>query len=162
VEIATFRALFEPNTRAALNWDRLCAEAATVSVAALICREDLGSLLTVWAVSPSGSQGNLRNPEDTPLALCEAAPLAENWPPTWARIQQFRADMLAGVRGDEPLLLTLPVYAVGDRRAILDSTHRAVAAYLTGLEVRVVVLAVHGPLDNGVLPYLDRLVAAAA
>lgn len=160
MKLAEFHALFGPSVRAQLDWDRLEAAGASVAVEALTSRAALGHLLTVWAAGPGGAERNIREAGAVPLTVAQASAAVTAWPVRRARIEQFEQHMTAGVRGTEPLLLTLPAYAVGGRWVILDSTHRAVAAYITALGVSVVVLTITGPLDNGVLPYMDKLVAA--
>jgi hypothetical protein len=159
MRLTEFQSAFGPSIRAMLDWDRLHQAHAFVEVQTLDSRAALGSLLTVWyADEVTGAEATYRDRGAVPLTVRQVAEMVADWGgERLDRVEQFAADMRAGVREGEPLLLTLPAYALPDRARLLDSTHRAVAAYQTGLEVRALLLVLHGPHTADVMPDMQRL-----
>ncbi|MEA5364715.1 hypothetical protein VA596_34650 [Amycolatopsis sp., V23-08] len=138
--------------RTLLDWRRLEAECrieATTSRSRVL----LGDLRTVWYNGPDGRDREFRDADARPLRVRETGRTEASWPEgRAARIAEFEARF----RGDGgPIQLTLPVYALGDDEfLLLDGTHRAVAAHRTGGNVRLALFAVHGPVDEAMLPDL--------
>jgi hypothetical protein len=138
--------------RARLDWTRLAAECR---IETFTSRSPalLGDLWTVWYAGPDGRDREFRDADAQPLRVREAGRTEASWPARRAaRIAGFEARF----RGDGGLIqLPLPVYVLGDGGfLLLDGTHRAVAAHRTGGDVRLLLFAVHGPLDEGMLPDL--------
>jgi hypothetical protein len=157
VNLFEYQMLFGNNVRAMLDWERLEQLGARVCIETVGSRDSLSQLRTVWYADADGNIGDYRNPGSHPLTIDEAAHSLDAWPgDRLARVGQFQADIVTGAREGEPVLLTLPTYAVNGHRLLLDATHRAVAAYLSGLEVRALLLTLCGPVDAAVLPDLGR------
>jgi hypothetical protein len=109
-------------------------------------------------VHPDGAHADFRDPGARPLrlGLTEATWPAQRLSRIAALNEQFAA-------ADSPVQLPLPVYALGGGGSLLlDGTHRSVAAYRSGADVRLLLFAVHGPVDASMLPDLGHHQATAA
>lgn len=156
MDIGDFITVFKDGgVRAWLDWDAL--EDAGCAVREQFSRSPdvLGGLFTVWYQTADGTDGDWRNPGDRPLRVAECADAMDIWPADRRdRIHGF-ADAFRG--DDRPVQLVLPAYAVGgDGAVLLDGTHRAVAAHLSGADVRIMLFVLDGPLDPRVLPDLGH------
>ncbi|MBB5955781.1 hypothetical protein FHS29_002362 [Saccharothrix tamanrassetensis] len=144
--LAEFVALFgDGSVRVLLDWDALGARGCPVDQVVSRSVDVLGDLFTVW--------------------YAEGA----EYTATGARPLRVRDVTLSGdVRGERvlaiersyraagrPVQLTLPVYALPQERyLLLDATHRSVAAFRSGLPVRLLLCVLRGPVDAAVLPDL--------
>lgn len=138
--------------RAQLNWAKLerdCRIEASVSRS----RAVLGDLYTVWYSGPEGHDSEFRDADARPLRVRETEFTEATWPAARAeRIAEFERRYRADGR---PVHLPLPVYVLDDGELLLlDGTHRAVAAHRSGVDVRLLLFAVHGPVDQAMLPDL--------
>lgn len=114
---------------------------------------DLGELQTVWYVWPDGTLGDWRDQGSRRLSVREAAarrdfPNKESYDYVQTLISEIRAS-------STPPQLVLPCYrAQRGEFIMLDGNHRAVAAFRSGVEVRLLAFAVTGPDDPLLLPDL--------
>jgi hypothetical protein len=149
-----FHRLFGDNVRALVSWGHLEAAGATISEHIVTDSADLGRLRTVWYRSPAGDVGDWRDPGSVPQSVSEAVAERDIWAPGRSdRVEMFRREFS---RYTEPILMTIPAYQTPFGALMLDATHRAVAAYLSGAEVRLLVLAIDGPIDSEILPDLTH------
>ena len=138
--------------KARLDWS-VVRERCTVRESFSRSAEVLGSLFTVWYIGPDGGYRAYLDPDARPLRVRDHRDARSSWPAHRARkiddlVTQFKA-------ADQPVQLVLPAYALpGNEMVLLDGNHRAVAAYLTDVPVRTMVFALHGPVDEAVLPDL--------
>ncbi|MET8158587.1 hypothetical protein ABZT47_19600 [Sphaerisporangium sp. NPDC005289] len=162
MDIGEYVEFFDPDVVGAwLRWDAVTASNCPVTQICTRSREYLAGLYTMWYVTPDGSDGDWRGERDRPLRVGEAHTTSSSWP-------EGRADRIARLRDafqreGRPVHLVLPGYSLGNGRVLLlDGTHRAVAAHLSGLDVRLMVFSIEGPMDAAVLPDLARYSASAA
>jgi hypothetical protein len=149
-----FRRLFGDTTQAWLAWDRLAVAGATIQEQIVTDRAELGRLRTVWYRDAGGGPGDWRDPGSVPLSVREAADQRSTWAPARSkRIEAFRQEYL---RQTEPVLMMMPGYVTPLGTLLIDSTHRAVAAYLSNVEPRLLVLAIDGPISAEILPDLPH------
>ncbi|WP_127818116.1 hypothetical protein [Microbacterium sp. CPCC 204701] len=152
MDLGDFRRLFGDNIRAWMNWDLLQVSRVAISARVITDRDKLGDLRTVWYENRAGGPGDWRDAESTPLSVGEAVEHREFWTPQRRdRIDAFSSQYL---RYTEPVLLTIPAYATPRGALMLDSTHRAAAAYLSKADVRLLVIAIIGPISAEILPDL--------
>lgn len=150
--LESFKKLFEPNIRAMLNWDLLREQQAFSETQVINTAEELGSLFTVWHVNNHQEPTSWDNPHAQPLSVAKVASyLAGMNEHRKHTISQFQNHYLSS---PEPVNLLLPVYRVGSRLVLLDSTHRAVAIHQGNLDFTAMVVALNGPIDEAVLPDL--------
>jgi hypothetical protein len=153
VPVGDFARFFgDGGIRARLDWTRLATE-CRIEAFTSRSRELLADLRTVWYAGADGRDREFRDADARPLRVRETGRTEASWPEgRAARITGFEARF----RGDGgPIQLPLPVYVLGDGGfLLLDGTHRAVAAHRTGADARLLLFAVHGPLDEGMLPDL--------
>lgn len=156
MDVRDFETIFRDSEMGVrLSWDALGNSDITVKEIYSRSREMLAGLHTVWYVTPDGKNGDWRNGPNRPLRVGEVIQTFDTWPAKRvAGIDSFRKQF-EGL--GHPIQLTLPVYAPNDRDLIiLDGTHRAVAAYLAQKDVRLLVFALRGPRDPGMLPDLTH------
>jgi hypothetical protein len=154
MNFSEFEEIFrDSEMRAWLAWDVIRESANEVEEIYTRSTDVLAGLYTVWYATPDGNNGDWRNPEDTPLRVGETLKTLDTWPPERSQhIAYFRTQFEAS---QYAIQLTLPAYAPNEKDLIiLDGTHRATAAYLTGKDVRLIIFALHGPCDSRVLPDL--------
>lgn len=154
MNLDSFHRLFGEAIRAWLDWDELSGANVEIRQHAITDRAELGRLLTVWYADPQGDPGDWRESTHTPMTVEQAA----NTPASWKRgaaerVGQFQCQFL---KGEEPPVLLLPAYEIGDRVLLLDGSHRAIALRLSGLGPRLLVCALAGPVDARVAPDLGR------
>jgi hypothetical protein len=114
---------------------------------------DVSRLETVWYIRSDGSLGDWRSQSDRRLSVKDAATKhvfpnkdSEDY------IQSLISDMCAR---PEPPYLILPCYRTQDGKfIILDGNHRAIAAFRSDMDVRLLIFAVSGPDDPLLLPDL--------
>lgn len=160
VDLTQYRSLFQPVIRASLDWVALARLGAAVSVEVADSRDALGAVHTVWYADADGAETGYAQPGARPLTIAEVAEVLPRWEGKHPeRVAEFEADMLARSRQGEPLLLTLPAYAVRGGWLLMDSTHRAVAAYRSGLPVRLLLLGLLAPVDAAILADLRHYAA---
>jgi hypothetical protein len=115
--------------------------------------EELSLFHTVWYATPRGTNGDWRNSEDVPLRVGEVMRTFATWPV--ARRQRITAFRDEFQRRRGPVQLVLPAYGPNAQEVILlDGTHRAAAAWIAKVDVRLIVFAVRGPCDPQILPDL--------
>lgn len=155
VEFADFRRLFEGSIRAQISWEKLETSKPEISVSVLSKATELGSMYTVWYTNSAGESSDWRDPTSMPQTVAEVVHAKKGWPDSRTTlVDYFRRQFSAS---PEPLLLMVPSYAVGDKILILDSSHRIAAAYCDRVNVRVLFLTIHGPIDFDILPDLPRM-----
>jgi hypothetical protein len=141
--------------RSWISWDILDSLGCEITEVYTRSIEVLGSFYTVWYTSPDGGNGDWRSPQDSPLTVSETLKAAGGWPNDRKRRVAAFQDAFSQQR--EPIQLVLPAYAPNDRDTILlDGTHRAVAAYIAKVDVRLLVFIVQGPCSPAVLPDLQH------
>lgn len=141
----------EGGVRAQLDWRRVVSE-CTVEERYSCSHKELGELYTVWYADESGRDTGHDHQGARPLRVSEVAFTEATWPPA-------RAFTIAALRreyasADSPVRLTLPGYRVGDEVVLLDGNHRAAAAYLAEVDLRILLCVLRGPTDSGMLPDL--------
>jgi hypothetical protein len=152
MDVSDFKTLFGGSIRTWLDWEALDDENAAVQDMVISTRQDLGNLYTVWHVDPEGNPGEWSHPQHRPLPVAEAA--FRQWPEgRQEKIERLRQEFAGRA---EPAVLTLPAYRAGEDLIVLDSSHRAVAAYLAEVDLRVLVIVLDGPFSSLVLPGLAR------
>ncbi len=141
--------------RARIAWDVLAALDCEIIETYTRSTDVLSSLYTVWYISPDGLNGDWRNAQDDPLRVGDAIKTVGSWPDD--RKQRIAAFQNTFMQQREPIQLALPAYAPNDRDTILlDGTHRAAAACLARVSIRLLVFAVRGPCNAAVLPDLQH------
>lgn len=141
--------------RAWIAWDILDGLRCDISETYTRSADVLSRFYTVWYISPDGLNGDWRNAQDSPLRVGDAIQTINSWPDH--RKQKVAAFRKSFAQRREPVQLVLPAYAPNDRDTILlDGTHRAVAAYLARVSIRLLVFAVRGPCNVDVLPDLQH------
>lgn len=154
MDLGDFETIFRDSEMGVrLSWDSLGNSDITVKEIYSRSRDALANLYTVWYATPEGKNGDWRNGPDHPLRVGEATQTLDDWPAKRVSgVGSFRTQF---EKLGHPVQLTLPAYAPNGRDIIiLDGTHRAVAAYLADKGVRLVVFALQGPRDPGILPDL--------
>jgi hypothetical protein len=161
MDLQVFRSLFQDSIRARLDWELLASSRAQVHMSTATGRDALGALSTVWYTDAAGGEGRFDDPGSRMLTVAEAAASPAAFPVDRLLAVSAIGDSLqAQHRPGEPVLLTLPCYWLGGTRLLLDVTHRAVATYLSGLDVRLLLLDLAGPINSDVLPDLGRVGAS--
>lgn len=154
MDVQDFRRLFADNIRALLAWDLLAAADACISERVITDVEELGRLSTVWYRDRHGGAGDWSDPSSTPQSVQEAVEHRQEWAHDRKdRVETFRLEYL---RYSEPILMTIPAYKTSAGDLMLDSTHRAVAAYMSSRDVRVLIMAIEGPISAAILPDLSH------
>lgn len=148
MDVAGYRTLFGDSIRAWIDWDALDDGNVRVEDLVLSSRQDIGNLYTVWHVDPEGNPGEWSHPQHRPLTVAEAA--ATQWPEE----RQGKIDRIRGTceEESEPVQLTIPAYRTIDSLVVLDSSHRLVGAYLSGADLRLLLVVLDGPDSPLVLP----------
>lgn len=148
MDVSDFRTLFGDDIRAWLDWDALDDENTRVGVLVVSSRQELGDLYTVWHVDPEGNPGEWSHPQHRPQTLAQAA--AKQWPGARQdKIEHMRQEF-AEEQG--PVQLTIPAYRTDGSLVVLDSNHRLVGAYLSGADLRVLLIVLDGPSSSLILP----------
>lgn len=152
MDLAHFHLLFGNSIRAWLDWDALDTASVQVTDEVVTSPADLGHLYTVWYAGPHGEAGDWRNADHSPQTVAEAAAS----PGSWTEDKKRRIDIFREQYStlSEPLVTLAPAYRAYENLILLDSSHRCVAAYLAGIKIRMLVLAIEGPVDSHVLPDL--------
>ena len=142
--------------RARIDWARLERAEFTVHDEYSASSERLGELWTVWYVGPDGMAAEYRDASARPLRVRDVGasePLSRD-ASRRARLARLRASFMATA---EPAVLTLPGFRLpGDEVLLLDGNHRAVAAHLARVPVRLLLFLLHGPLTPVLLPDLEH------
>jgi hypothetical protein len=154
IKLTDFITIFrDSGVRSWFDWDRLQSPRLTVVECFSKSKSVLGKLETVWYIWPDGSLGDWRNQDNRRVSVEEAAQL-DRFPNAKSHdyIRRLTAQMQAA---SLPLMLVLPCYRTRDGKLlILDGNHRAIAAFKSGQDTRLLIFAVTG-LDNPlVLPDL--------
>ncbi|MEX5258949.1 hypothetical protein [Kocuria sp. CPCC 205263] len=148
MDVSDFRTLFGDDIRAWLDWGAVDDENSRIEDLVVSSREELADLYTVWHVDPEGNPGEWSHPQHRPLTLAEAA--AKQWPEDrQGKIEQMRQEF-AEEAG--PVQLTVPAYRTEGFLVVLDSNHRLVGAYLSEVDLRVLLVVLDGPSSSQVLP----------
>ena len=148
MDVAEFKTLFGDSIRAWIDWGALDDGNVLVEDLVLSSRQDVGNLYTVWHVDPEGSPGEWSHPQHRPLTVAEAA--AKEWPEERQRKIDHIRETCA--EESEPVQLTIPAYRTVDSLVVLDSSHRLVGAYLSGADLRLLLVVLDGPDSSLVLP----------
>lgn len=150
-DMEMFRELFAPSMiRPLLNWDRLMRLCPTVRSVVMSSPRRLGDLYTTWYLDEAGlGEIDYQASERRPLTVREAASRV-------SELNTERATHLHGLQGHSgPYAMLAPLYRVAEGRfLILDGNHRLVAAHQVRRELRLLGLAIDGPLDPVILPDL--------
>ncbi|WP_146241188.1 hypothetical protein [Actinokineospora spheciospongiae] len=154
MDLVEFRELFAESMRVWIDWDRLALSDATVGLQVISQREQHGDLLTVWYMTADRTPGDWRDGQAVPMTVAEAASTPTAWPPERRERLKTLAHSFGGSGGQ--LVLAVPAYRVDDRQLLLDGSHRTVAAFSSGVSVRILVLSIDGPMDPLVLPDLEK------
>lgn len=138
-----------------LDWDLVNEAKCRVREIYSRSAELLSGLHTVWYRAPDGTNGDWRNQGDRPLRIGEVSTTRSTWPAErQARMKYFMQELR---KLEHPLLLVLPAYSPNDHDTILlDGTHRAAAAYLGKVQVRLMIFTIMGPCDARILPDLKH------
>ncbi|GAA1772299.1 hypothetical protein [Kocuria aegyptia] len=148
MDVSDFRTLFGDDIRAWLDWDALDDENTRVEDLVVSSRQELGELYTVWHVDPEGNPGEWSHPQHRPQTLADAA--AKQWPEDrQAKIEHLRQEF---AEDSGPVQLTVPAYRAEGSLVVLDSNHRLVGAYLSGADLRVLLVVLNGPSSSLILP----------
>lgn len=156
MKVEDFKTVFQGGAvRAWLDWAQVQDGSFCLDETYTRSKDILGSLTTVWYSTPDGEQGDWRNPRDRLLRVHEARSGLTSWPDDREqRVATFKTRFAAEA---EPIQLVLPAYAVGDEQyLLLDGNHRAAAAYEQNSEVRLLLLALRGPIRGDILPDLNH------
>jgi len=154
IKLTDFITVFrDSGIRSWFDWGRLQPPEFTVVECFSKSKAVLGKLETVWYVWPDGSLGDWRNQGNRRVNVEEAAQL--NRFPNDKSYDYIRHLMAQMQDASAPLMLVLPCYRTrGGKLLILDGNHRAIAAFKSGKDIRLLIFAVAG-LDNPlVLPDL--------
>lgn len=144
--------MFSPNIRAMLNWELLQRENTKVDTHIINRHENLETLFTVWHIDSEGRFADWDNPEANPLTVGESLDTELHWDANRKNnVAQFQHHYAAS---PEFVNLLLPVYAVGKRFVLLDSTHRAVAVRRGNIPFTAMLVSLKGPVSEEVLPDL--------
>lgn len=154
VNLGAFRELFGESIRAWLAWDELEGGDAGIRQRVITDRAGLGRLLTVWYADPVGGPGDWRESAHAPMTVEQAVGTPGSWKAGAAERVEFFSHQFT--METEPPVLLLPAFGIGDRMLLLDGSHRAIALLSSGLDPRVLVCAVDGPVAARVLPDLER------
>lgn len=139
--------------RSWLDWEMI--QSPDYSVLELFSRSvaDVSKFETVWYIRADGSLGDWRNRDDRRVSVKDAA-ARRDFPSKASEqyIQRLISDMRAS---SAPHYLVLPCYRTrSGKYFILDGNHRAIAAYRSGMDVRLLIFALSGPDDPLLLPEL--------
>jgi hypothetical protein len=154
IKISDFITIFrDAGIRSWFDWELL--QSPSYSVVQIFSRSvsDISRFETVWYSRPDGSLGDWRNQEDRRISVRDAA-TRQAFPNKESEdyIQRLISDMRAA---STPPYLVLPCYRTQDRKVIiLDGNHRAVAAFRSATDVRLLVFAISGPDHPLLLPDL--------
>ena len=153
VNLETFFARFpRADFRTMIDWSRLRDDNCVLSIEVTSTRDRLGQLQTPWYVSPFGSLGDWRNPDDRRVRIHEISPRAHF--PSVAATEKI-ANARSTYDEREHVNLDLPCYAVGKSdQLLLDRTHRATALYQANCNFTARIVSIKGPPDPAVLPDL--------
>lgn len=157
MDVHAFRLAFEGSTRALLDFDALTSSSRDVTIEVLD-EAGLGGLLTAWYVALDGTLGDYSDPDSSPMSVAEVLSNPAAWPAERAEaINEMRRGF---VEGPGSIVLLVPAVRVRGRLLVLDGTHRASAALLSGRGARVVVVALAEHADPAVpdvTRWLERL-----
>jgi hypothetical protein len=154
IDIKDFSTMFgDGAVRVLLDWAAIRSPAFRVRETFTRSRTVLGDLATVWYAAPDGTSAEYHTEGARQLTVRQAVAARDSWPARRAgRVAEF-VDRFR-VQG-EPVHLVLPAVELPDGGAILlDGTHRTSAAFLTDLDVRLLLFTLSGPADASVLPDL--------
>jgi hypothetical protein len=154
IEVADFITVFQDSgVRSWFDWARVVSPEFTVTEIFSRSKSLLGQLETVWYTSPDGSLGDWRN-QGHKRVLVEDAAQRVKFPSEQSSRYIYRL-LMAMQAEPVPLRLVLPCYRTGSGSLlILDGNHRAVAAYQSESDVRLLIFAISGPDNPLVLPDL--------
>lgn len=156
MDLDAFATRFGPDIRARIDWARLAGVPTEVRVEASLegaAQQRLAGMFTVWYADSAGRNCEWSAPGSRPLSVRGARRTLPTWPQE--RRRTVAALMRAFAAAPEPVTLTLPAYQVREGRSVLlDGNHRAVAAHQAGVEVRLTVCSLIGPVCESVLPDL--------
>jgi hypothetical protein len=154
IKVSEFATVFhDQGIRSWFDWEFLRSPDYSVTEIFSRSAQVLGSLETVWYVQPDGSPGDWRGRGNRRLRVEEAA-LRDDFPDSksYGYIQELAAGMR---KGRAPYHLLLPCYRTErGRLLILDGNHRAVAAFKSDIDSRLLIFAITGPDNPFMLPDL--------
>lgn len=161
MDLDDFATRFRPDIRAQLDWSLLRETRAHVRVETLAqdaAKRRLATLRTVWYSDSTGADSRWNAPGSRPLCVGGADRTLPSWPDSRRHTVSALARRFAA--SADPVQLTLPAYRVGgDCHVLLDGNHRAVAAHQAGVEVRLTLCSLSGPVCENVLPDLRHYAA---
>ncbi len=154
IRVSDFITVFRGSgIRSWFDWELL--QSRDYSVAETFSRSNtvLGALETVWYTWPDGSLGDWRNQGNRRLRVEEVAS-RRNFPDK--KSCNYIQRLASGMRGNStPLYLILPCYRTERGRVlVLDGNHRAIAAFKSEVDIRLLIFAITGPDNPLMLPDL--------
>ncbi|MEW2475975.1 hypothetical protein AB0875_19475 [Micromonospora gifhornensis] len=139
--------------RVLLNWQALRSGGFTVRERFTRSHDVLGDLMTVWYALDDGTTAEYHTRGARPLSVRAAVAQRRSWPA--ARQRRVLHFMRALRTQGDPVQLVLPtVETPGGHAILVDGTHRACAALIGQVDLRVLLYTLAGPVDESVLPDL--------
>lgn len=154
IRVSDFLTIFrESGVRSWFDWDLLRLPEYAVIETFSRSKAILGSLETVWYASPDRSLGDWRDQGNRRLRVEEAAPMT-NFPSKSSN--DYIEQLASGMRSSPtPPYLVFPCYRTQQgKMLILDGNHRAIAAFKSGTNLRLLIFAITGPDNPFMLPDL--------
>lgn len=146
MHIQQYRHEFGGAIRVCLNWDRLTSQPCPIKQREFSLADASHLLYAPWYVDDGGRIVGYSSNGARPLSVSEAAS-------SQTVLDYYKVDLFE----QSPARLTAPSYYVGDGRSLLlDGNHRAVAGVAGGHRITLVVVELHGPRSEDVLPDLKH------
>jgi hypothetical protein len=154
IKIADFITVFRgAGIRSWFDWDRLEPGSYSVIEEYSRTKSVLGRLETVWYVWPDGSLGDWRNQDNRRVCVEEAASLTRF--PNDKGLAYINELAVRIDNATAPEILVLPCYRTRTGKSLLlDGNHRAIAAFRSKRDVRLMIFAVTGADNPLLLPDL--------
>ncbi|WP_394214081.1 hypothetical protein [Brachybacterium vulturis] len=136
-----------------IQWSVLREQGTRISHAAILDREQLGALYTVWYLSSDGQhESSYDQADDRPLTISQAFSSFDRLD----SLRQQQVNRLSALDLGSSVLSVL-CCEVPDGLLILDGNHRACALYASGVrELHILATIISGPLSRTALPDLQH------
>ncbi len=154
IKVSDFIMIFRnAGIRSWIDWELIQSPSYSVTERFSRSVADVNDLETVWYIRPDGSLGDWRNQSDRRLSVKDAA-ARRDFPSE--RNEKYVQRLISDMRtSPTPPYLVLPCYRTQHGKLIiLDGNHRAVSAFRSDIDVRLLIFALSGPDDPLVLPDL--------